>query len=249
MSSPQDGNADNESSGASSAEKGSTAKQETSDRESSTHAESGSLTGHIPYARFQQVVRQKNESGERLNSVEAELTRLKDENDALKRNRDLDVSEGIKPFVDDIDKVAARRIAESNQKIEQLTQVVDELRNRELFKFVQTEEDEIRKSLSGKRGRRTYDEVLPEIQKIVKENPHRVVDVKKLYLDLTQKDVDKYIESLEGKAGTQKSDKGRQNTVHPSSSASSAPIQGSKNFREMLTSAARQGRETLQTAE
>ena len=88
----------------------------------------------------------------------------------------------------------------------------------------------------------------PEIIEIIKANPELVTRIRQIYEDVSRPYIDKYVDSLETKAGINRSQKAAANAIKPSHSAqSSGNRQG--NHRDHIREAARQAYESLASAE
>ena len=223
-------------------------KTETQDSSAPANAVE-SITKAIPYQRFQQVVGQKNEAKDEASSARAELDAIKAENSRLREELDnpSEASEGIKPFIPDIDKRVQRGTQSQTEQIQQLTGIVTDMQAREAERFILNEEADIRNNFSGQHGRRSYEQVLPEIQKLVEQDKNQIYNVKQLYLQLTATDMEKHIAGLEAKAGITKTERSIANGIEPNVQTQAGSIVKPKNYAEMLRQGAKKARESLQS--
>ena len=232
------------------AENDSTANQQMDNGESSAPVEQAkSFANFVPQDRFNQVVGQRNEARDEIGSQTEAMQKLETEKAELQAKlaevEQSTISEGIAPFTGDIRKIVTPELKQLRKENDDMKATVNQLYQYKAAEVIAEKEKYIRESLSGKKGRRTYDEVFPQIEKQVKENPNLVYEVDRLYREITDPDVARYVESLEAKLGVNKSAQSQANAVPATVSTDGTPDRKPRNEKDAIMMGAAKARKAL----
>jgi len=178
------------------------------------------VSGNIPISEFNRRIASKTR---KIQELEAENERLRIESEGGEY-------EGVDP------------------KIQQLETEIRLLKQTHINNSILQIENEIKNQYSGKQGRRPYAEVLPELEKIIENDPEQALNLKKLYLDLTEEDHQKYVDSLEKRMNTSQFNRAKESEIDPTKgdSGNSRPADGS-SLRDSLKNSAKRRLQALKS--
>jgi len=246
----ENGVTETESASESPTENDSSTNQQMDSGESSAPVEQPkSFANSVPQNRFNQVIGERNEARNELDSSAQALqqkdAKINELNDKLSQLEQSTVSEGIAPFTGDIKKIVTPELKRLHDDNAAMRNELNQLQQYKAVEVIAEKEKFIREKLSGKRGRRTYDEVFPQIEAQVKQNPNLVYEVDRLYKEITDPDVAKYVESLEAKLGVNKTEQSIANAVPGTVSTDGTPNRTPRNEKDRIMMGAAKAREAL----
>ena len=112
---------------------------------------------------------------------------------------------------------------------------------------VRTQETDIRKKYDGSGGYKPYDEVMGDMQEILKTNPAYYNDLEGLYLHVNRDSRNSYVSALEAKAGISQTERAKANAT-PEVSTTESRVPGKpQNFQDKIRAKAAEAQNRLQS--
>ena len=248
----EDVNQANDSAVVSSTTQGSTNQTENDGATSNPADTDKSVTDTIPYSRFKQV-NDKSKAKDDTIRLAQEENRLLHERIANMSKADsaavanVEVSEGIAPFKEDIQNIVEASTAPLRAENERLNKNIQDSQLHQFEQNVLSQEQSIRSKYTDKPGFRSYDDCLDEMQNILTNSPNRYNDLDAVYREVNRDGYEQYVKGLEAKAGITRTEQARLNATPESSNTDSAVPSKPRNLHEKARQAASAAQNRLQS--